>query len=359
MSDSKVFIITGASKGIGAAVALQLIADSHKVVLAARSEKLLGQIKSSYPGQVEYVAGDMTDEKVCIESHNDVASVLTPLFSLDLHEARGSSCAEVWPPRWHGYKPRHSREQTRRRHIVRIHEANIRRQRLQLCCYGMKIQSTEKPILLTGIRPQAQAGLKEIKKTKGCIVWVSSGASIKAYQAWGAYGSSKAAMNAFCAHIALEEPDITSVAIGPGRVDTDMQALVRSTGKDTMQPEVYQTFVDGYEAGELLKPAQPGGVIARLVATPLKEVSGQYLRQEILRHILCSHKTNMLQLERPGLGSVPRLKRPIEVEGSYNYRALAIGLGLYKWQFWKVKGGNAISRKMKSSYFAPHSVLRY
>lgn len=85
-------------------------------------------------------------------------------------------------------------------------------------------------------------------------------------------------MNAFCAHLALEEPDITSVAIGPGRVDTDMQALIRTTGKDTMQPAVYQTFVDGYEAGELLKPEQPGGVIARLVASPLKEVSGQYIR---------------------------------------------------------------------------------
>ena len=114
-------------------------------------------------------------------------------------------------------------------------------------------------------RRQAKAGLDEIRKTKGCIVWVSSGAAVKAYHSWGAYGSSKAAVNSLSAHLAAEETDITSVAIQPGRVDTDMQAVIRSEGKDTMEPAVYQNFVDVFEAGELLKPEQPGNVIARVV----------------------------------------------------------------------------------------------
>lgn len=79
MSTSKVFIVTGASKGIGAAVTRKLISDSHKVVLAARSAKLLEQIKSANPDQIEYVAGDMTDPEVRTCSYNHAKPSLTML----------------------------------------------------------------------------------------------------------------------------------------------------------------------------------------------------------------------------------------------------------------------------------------
>lgn len=66
MASSKVFIITGASKGIGAAVTQRLLSQSHKLVLGARSEDLLASVKKSHPQQVDYVAGDMTDRQVPI-----------------------------------------------------------------------------------------------------------------------------------------------------------------------------------------------------------------------------------------------------------------------------------------------------
>lgn len=61
---SKVFIVSGASKGIGAAVTRYLLSQQHKVVLTARSADLLESVKAAHPGQVEYVAGDMTDPTV-------------------------------------------------------------------------------------------------------------------------------------------------------------------------------------------------------------------------------------------------------------------------------------------------------
>lgn len=61
---SKVFIVSGASKGIGAAVTRHLLAHKHKVVLTARSRDLLEGVKAAHPGQVEYVAGDMADPTV-------------------------------------------------------------------------------------------------------------------------------------------------------------------------------------------------------------------------------------------------------------------------------------------------------
>lgn len=114
--------------------------------------------------------------------------------------------------------------------------------------------------------------------TKGCIVWISSGAALKTYQAWSTYGSAKAAVNSMAAHLAAEETDVTSVAFGPGRVNTDMQAVIREKGKETMEKAAHQSFVNALEQGDLLRPDQPGNVIAKFVANPLHKLSGQYIR---------------------------------------------------------------------------------
>jgi NAD(P)-dependent dehydrogenase (short-subunit alcohol dehydrogenase family) len=124
----------------------------------------------------------------------------------------------------------------------------------------------------------AKAGLKELRKTKGSIVWVSSGAASNAYQSWTAYGSSKAAMNSLSAQLAAEEPDVTSVAVAPGRVDTDMQAIIRSEGSASMDKATYDNFVDAFTTGKLLKPEQPGNVMARLAASPDQSLSGKFVK---------------------------------------------------------------------------------
>ncbi|KAG7134396.1 Fatty acyl-CoA reductase like protein [Verticillium longisporum] len=60
---SKVFIVTGASRGLGLAIAKYLLEASHQVVLAARSKDKLEEFKTAYPKQVEYVASDLGDLK--------------------------------------------------------------------------------------------------------------------------------------------------------------------------------------------------------------------------------------------------------------------------------------------------------
>lgn len=64
MPASKSIILTGASKGLGLAIAKRLLRDSHKLVLVARSAEPLEKLKQEYPGQVEYVAGDLGDFSV-------------------------------------------------------------------------------------------------------------------------------------------------------------------------------------------------------------------------------------------------------------------------------------------------------
>ncbi|KAI6781973.1 putative oxidoreductase C30D10.05c-like protein [Emericellopsis cladophorae] len=237
---AKTFIITGASKGIGLAVTKRLLSQSHNVVLAARSADLLEKIKAQSPKQVEYVAGDMTDETIpgklvtlAVEKFGGVNGVVINHGVLNPKKMVDSSLED----------------------LKRVYNVNV------FSNFTM-----------------AKAALAELRKSKGCLIWVSSGASTKAYEGWGAYGSSKSSVNALSAHIAVEEPDITSLALAPGRVDTDMQAALRSEGKDTMGKAVYDDFVDAYNTGTLLKPEQPGNVIAAFVANPDNNLSGKLVK---------------------------------------------------------------------------------
>lgn len=58
-------------------------------------------------------------------------------------------------------------------------------------------------------------------------------------------------MNSINACLAAEEPDISTIALRPGVVSTDMQALIRSEGKTNMPEGMYKRFVELHEQGKL------------------------------------------------------------------------------------------------------------
>lgn len=64
MAASKTIILTGASRGIGLAIAKHLLEAKHNVFLVARSREPLEQLKGQYPGQVEFLAADLADFEV-------------------------------------------------------------------------------------------------------------------------------------------------------------------------------------------------------------------------------------------------------------------------------------------------------
>lgn len=106
----------------------------------------------------------------------------------------------------------------------------------------------------------------------------SSGAAARGYSSWGAYGASKAALNHLALTLASEEKDIISIAIRPGVVDTDMQISLRNEHIEKMDPADQDKFNGLKAEGKLLKPEQPGNVIARLALAGGPELSGKYLR---------------------------------------------------------------------------------
>jgi NAD(P)-dependent dehydrogenase (short-subunit alcohol dehydrogenase family) len=125
---------------------------------------------------------------------------------------------------------------------------------------------------------QIQEALPHLRKSHGRIVLVSSGAAVKAYPSWGAYGASKAALNHLVITLQAEEPEVTTIALRPGVVDTQMQTDLRGKFYSSMDKEVADDFVQKHISGSLLKPEQPGNIMARLVINGGKELSGKFLR---------------------------------------------------------------------------------
>lgn len=127
---------------------------------------------------------------------------------------------------------------------------------------------------------QIKETIPHLRASRGSVIFVSSGASNTGYTAWGAYGSSKAAFNSLAQHLAVEEPNITAVAVSPGRVDTEMQKELREKGAPglAMAEKDYESFHSAFEQGKLNKPEWPGNVIARLSLGAKPELSGKYFK---------------------------------------------------------------------------------
>ena len=71
---------------------------------------------------------------------------------------------------------------------------------------------------------------------------------------------------------------MTSISIRPGVVDTEMQREIREIHGLRMQEQDVARFHKLHKEGGLLKPEQPGHVIAKLAVDGPKELSGRFLR---------------------------------------------------------------------------------
>lgn len=64
--------------------------------------------------------------------------------------------------------------------------------------------------------------LPQLRQAGGRVVNVSSDAAVEAYAGWGGYGSSKAALDQLTAVLAVEEPGLRVYAVDPGDMATAM-----------------------------------------------------------------------------------------------------------------------------------------
>ncbi|KAF2444867.1 NAD(P)-binding protein [Karstenula rhodostoma CBS 690.94] len=243
MAESKemVIILTGASRGIGLAAAHYLLGQSHKLVLVSRTASSLTQLRDQYGADnVEVVAGDLSDFNIstkAVEVANErfgrVDGLIVNHGSLDPVKKIADSSPEEWS---------------------KAFDTNV-----------------FSAIALI------QAALPSLRKTQGRIILTSSGAAVGAYQGWGAYGAGKAVLNHFALTLAVEEPDVTTISIRPGVVDTEMQREIRELHNKAMSEKDAAKFAGLKTDGGLLKPEQPGHVIAKLAVDGDKHLSGKFM----------------------------------------------------------------------------------
>ncbi|KAF9368265.1 hypothetical protein CPC16_005529, partial [Podila verticillata] len=198
MTAAPTLIITGASRGIGRSIALLAIQNfGANVIGVARSQDALQQLSHYIENDLKlmdrfkFVVGDVTVESTATEA----LTLATKSWSGELNGLvlNAGVLDPVGP------------------------------------VSGTSVEDWKRnfDINFFSIVTIVQHALPALRAAKGRVILVSSGAAIYAYHGWGAYSTSKAALNMFGQILATEEKDITTVAIRPGVVDTEMQGVVR------------------------------------------------------------------------------------------------------------------------------------
>ena len=188
-------LITGASRGLGRAVAELLAARGARVVLVAREAGPLADVVAcirARGGEAHAVAGDIAD-KNAIHRIAGQAQGLVGEIGLVVHNASTL-----------GPTPLRLLLDTECEDLAAVLEANL---------VG--------PFRLTKVLAGAMA-----LRGAGTIIHISSDAAVEPYPRWGAYGISKAAQDHLSRILAaeLDGTGVRVLAVDPGEMDTKMHA---------------------------------------------------------------------------------------------------------------------------------------
>lgn len=233
-------IITGASKGLGEGIAIELLHESHHLICVSRgkSEKLekLAAAKNCPITFISFDFGVTADIP-------DLARMIFEQIPLD--EASG---------------------------LYLINNAGVIHPvgRAEDCDSGeveqhMRINLIA-PMLLTSAFIKHTKGWKMEKR----VINISSGAAQNPYHGWSSYSTSKAGIDMFTRCIGHEQEDqdypVEIMAVAPGIIDTEMQTAIRATTDDQFIHR--KRFVELKKTGQLVPPQVAGKHLAKLLFSP-------------------------------------------------------------------------------------------
>jgi NAD(P)-dependent dehydrogenase (short-subunit alcohol dehydrogenase family) len=188
-------LVTGASRGLGAALAEELAARGARVALVARGERELGAVVDrirARGGEAHAIVEDVADK----EATYRIAGVAAALVG-DVD--------------------------------VLVHNASTLGPLPLRLLLDTDCEDLERALAVNVVGPfrltKAIAGSMALRG-RGLVVHVTSDAAVSAYARWGAYGASKAALEHVSRTLAEElgACGVTSVSVDPGEMDTRMHA---------------------------------------------------------------------------------------------------------------------------------------
>ena len=212
---SKTILLSGASRGIGLAIAQFLLKAPERhnlVVLGGRSKEALDKLQATSPDHVQVVPGDLADFSLGLKA---IEVALSKFGQIDALVLNHGTLGEV----------------------ARIAD-----------CDPEQVRQTF-DVNFFSVVACVKAAVPELRKSKGRIILTSSGAAIHGYSSWGAYGASKAAMNHLAITLKTEEPEITTVAIRPGVVDSEMQRELREVHRNKLDKKDADKFMNAKAQG--------------------------------------------------------------------------------------------------------------
>ena len=179
-------LVTGASRGLGRALATALSGREWRLVLDGRDAARLASTVAALPRPdlVTAVAGDVADPR----HRAALAQAVGP--DLDLLVNNASDLGPSPLPHLADLAPDE---------LLRVLAVN-----------------TVAPLAVV------QAVLPALRSAGGRIVNISSDAAVEAYEGWGGYGASKAALDQLTAVLGVEHPELRVYAVDPGDMATDM-----------------------------------------------------------------------------------------------------------------------------------------
>ena len=227
-NNGRTALITGASRGLGLALARGLAARGWNLVLTARDAERLRGVRDELATytHVAALAGDVTDPK-----HREALAVL----------ARGHAGLDAI-----------------------INNAGLLGPSPQPPLLQYPLETLVQVFLANVVAPLAMIQeLQHELKPGARIVNVTSDAGVNAYPTWGGYGASKAALEQLSAVLASENPDLRVYWVDPGDMRTDMQQAAYP-GEDLSDRPLPETKVPSFVA--VLEGDLPSG---RYVASEL------------------------------------------------------------------------------------------
>ncbi|MFF5186044.1 SDR family NAD(P)-dependent oxidoreductase [Streptomyces sp. NPDC000345] len=228
-----VAIITGASKGLGRALAEALAARGWDLVLNARTEGVLkeaGVSVAAHGTDVRVLAGDVTDPA----HRSALVAAARRLGGCDLVVNNASAL---------GAEP-----------LVRLAELPLD---------GLRRALEVNVVAALGLVQEALPLLRAARA--GAVINVSSDAAAEAYATWGGYGASKAALDQLAAVLGQEEPGLRVWAVDPGDMATDLYAAAVPDDDDprpepgSVVPAFLRLLEERPASGRFGAPALLGG----------------------------------------------------------------------------------------------------